>query len=107
MFEFTQGGIEDLEKLIRMHEVMKGFYFWAPPTSACMRRSFERQHTIPEIRWTEGDHSYTAECSTICSCAHIYYKGIFTRDGKSTNIVTIKNSFHRMCEELGGVDPFE
>ena len=102
MYEFTMrhAGIDDLERIINTHEQMKNHYFWNPPNIAALRRKFERMNTHPEIAWTENGTHYTAETKCTCSCNHIYYNGIFTRNGKKTNISAIRSSYQRMLEEM-------
>lgn len=95
--------ISSLENLIGTAEKFRSSYFWNPPQSACARRSYERQHSIPEISWTENGHNYTAEFSVDCSCRNIYAKGRYTRDGDKTTLTAIKNSYKRMSEKLGAM----
>lgn len=83
--------------MIATAERMKNAYYWMPPTSAGSRRSYERQNSIETITWKESGHVYTAKFETVCSCAHIYTKGIYTKDGRKTNLVAIRNSYKRLA----------
>lgn len=76
---------------------MRNAYFWMPPSNAGSRRSYERQNSVNTITWKESGHVYTAEFRTICSCAHIYTKGIYTKDGKKTTLLAIRNSYKRLA----------
>lgn len=76
---------------------MKNAYFWMPPTNAGSRRSYEKQNSVPVITWKENGHVYTAEFRVWCSCAHIYTKGDYTKDGKKTTLLAIRNSYKRLA----------
>lgn len=93
-------GRETLEKIgtvIETAERMKNAYFWNPPTSASSRRSYEARNTTPTFTWKESGHVYTARFETVCSCAHVYTKGFYTKDGRKTTLTAIRNSFKRLA----------
>ena len=83
--------------LLATAERMKSSFYWKPPTGAAMRRCYEKTNSIPTIVWKESGHVYTAEYKTICSCAHVYAKGIYTKDGKKTTLLAIRNSYKRLA----------
>ena len=83
--------------MIDTAERMRNAYFWLPPTNAGSRRAYEKQNSVPVIMWKESGHVYTAEFRVICSCAHVYTKGIYTKDGMKTNLVAIRNSYKRLA----------
>lgn len=100
-FDFTDHEtLSKLDQILRTHAQMRNFYFWDPPSNAPMRCEFERRFTHPEISWTENGNLYTAETVCTCSASHIYYKGIFTRNGKKTRVDVIQRSYERMVEEI-------
>lgn len=100
MDEFTPSLLEELDAIIRTHNQMKYYYFFQPPLYASQRRAFEAFNTHSEITWTEGGHRYTAETVCTCSAKNVYYKGIFTKDGKKTTIKAVENSYERMVSEI-------
>lgn len=88
--------MNQLAAIIAESERMRGAYFWTPPQSASMRRTYERKHTHPRICWEENGHKWTAEYTVQCSCRNIYAKGIYTKDGAQTTLTAIRNSLKRM-----------
>lgn len=101
MYRFNGNAtLDDLERIILTHEQMHGHYFWNPPNTATMRRRFEKMNTHAAIGWTENDDVYTAGTICSCSCQHIYYNGVFSKNGKKTTIKAIKNSYQRMLFEF-------
>lgn len=98
MFEFYEGSLEDLEKLLRLHETLQKSFFWSPPPTAGGRRDFERRFTANPVMWREGSHEYSAKTRLLCTTSNIYYKAAFEIDGRRTNVTTIRNSYKRMSE---------
>ena len=98
MFEFYEGSLEDLERLLQLHDMLQKCFHWSPPPTASARRSFETKFRASPVSWREGSHEYSAKPSLFCSAANIYYKAVFEVDGRRTNVTTIRNSFKRMSE---------
>lgn len=92
------GVLEQILAIIEEAEAMRGAYYYTPPSHAGARRSYERQHTRPEVQWEEGGHVYTARYDVTCSCRNVYARGAYTRDGKPTTLTAVKNSYRRMKE---------
>ena len=88
--------INAVRAIVKEAEAMRGAYFFRSPGSAGSRRSYERYHSHEEVRWVEAGHEYTAEYVVSCSCANVYAKGVYTRDGSPTTLTAIKNSLKRM-----------
>lgn len=88
--------LEKIGAVIEVAERMKTAYFWKPPTHASMRRYYEKTNSIPTVTWKESGHVYTARFDTRCSCAHIYTSGTYTKDGKKTTLLAIRNSYKRL-----------
>lgn len=100
MYKFTGNAtLDDLERIVLTHEQMHNHYFWNPPNNATMRRKFEKMNSHEEISWTENGDFYTAATVCTCSCQHIYYKGVFSKNGKKTTSKAIKNSYQKMLME--------
>ena len=93
--------IKKINEIITEAAAMKGCYFWQSPGSAGARRSYEKKHSHDEITWTDGKDTYTAEYSVRCSCSNIYATGTYTKNGKKTTLLAIKNSLKRL-ESLAG-----
>ena len=91
--------IEQIQAIIKEAEKMSGAYFFTPPSIAGMRRSYEKYHSHPLVEWDEGGHHYTAEYTVTCSCKNVYASGTYTKDGKKTTLVAIRNSMKRMQAE--------
>lgn len=83
-------------QIIEEAEAHRSAYFFRPPTSAGARRSYEKKHSVPEITWTEGGHTYSASYSVRCTCSNVYASGEYTRDGAKTTLTAIRNSLKRM-----------
>ena len=79
---------------------MKNAYFFHSPQMASGRRQYEERHSHDMVEWTEGGNTYTAQYTVSCSCANIYAKGIYTKNGKTTTLTAIKNSLKRLDKEL-------
>lgn len=88
---------ESIQAIIRVAETAKNAYFWKPAPTAGGRRQNERRRARPEITWTEGGHTYTAEFRYQESCSNVYAYGVYTRDGKKTTLTAIRNSYNRLC----------
>lgn len=88
--------ITAISAIINEAEKMKNAYFFAPPSSAGGRRSYERYHSHDTIAWEEGGHTYTAAYTVECSCNNVYARGTYTRDGKPTTLTAIRNSYKRL-----------
>lgn len=88
--------INNIKHLIETAEKFRNSYFWTSPSSAGMRRSYEKQNSVPMIEWDEGGNHYTAEYNVSCSCKNIYASGIYTKNGNKTTLTTIKNSLKRL-----------
>lgn len=89
--------LKALEAIIDEADTMRGAYFFRPPMSASNRRSYEKRHCHDRIEWTEGGHTYSAEYVVSCSCANVYARGTYTRDGKPTTLTAIRNSYNRLA----------
>ena len=88
--------IAALNKIVQEAAFMKNAYFFTPCGNASGRRSYEKWHSVPEITWTEGNNTYSAEFITKCSCKNVYASGIYTKNGNKTTLTTIKNSLKRL-----------
>ena len=92
----TAATLAAIAAIIDEAERMRNAYFFPPISSASSRRAYERRHSHDEITWTESGHTYTAEYEVSCSCANVYARGTYTRDGKKTTLTAIRNSYKRM-----------
>lgn len=93
---YTVDTIKALGTLINDAKHMQRAYFWRPPTSADSRRRYEQQHSHPTICWTENGCEFEASYDVTCSCNNIYAKGTYRRNGKTTTLLAIQNSYERM-----------
>ena len=91
--------IHQISSLIAVADHYRYSYYMTPSSLAAGRRLEEKRGTVPEFTWTEGGHKYTACYKVTCSCVHVYASGYYTRDGKKTNLTTIKNSLARLEAE--------
>lgn len=87
--------------IIAQAEKFRNTYFFTPPGSAGMRRSYERYNSRSEITWQDGKDTFTAAFDVSCSCRNVYAKGRYTRNGRPTTLTAIKNSCRRMAEKEG------
>lgn len=88
--------IAAIAAIIEEAATMKNAYFFAPPSSASARRSYEKKHSHAKVEWEEGGHTYTAEYTVDCSCKNVYAYGTYTRDGSKTTLTAIRNSYKRL-----------
>lgn len=91
--------LEKILAIINEAEKMRNAYFFKPPMSAGMRRSYEKKHSHNEITWNEDNHVYTARYEVRCTCNNVYAKGYYTKDGKETTLTAIRNSYKRLNEK--------
>lgn len=89
--------INAIAEIIAQAERFRNAYFFAPPFSAGLRRSYEKNNTVPAVEWKEGGHTYSAAYRVECSCKNVYARGEYYRDGRKTTLTTIKNSYKRIC----------
>lgn len=92
----TTETINAVRSIVKQAEKFKGCYFWWPEKRAGARRYMEKRESRDTVEWTEGGHTYTARFVVKCFCSHIEAKGIYTKDGKKTTLVAIRNSLKRM-----------
>lgn len=88
--------IEAIRSIITTAEKFRNAYFFTPPSSAGGRRSYERYNSVPAVQWSENGHDYTAEYVVRCSCNNVYAEGRYTKDGKKTTLLAIRNSLKRL-----------
>lgn len=88
--------LQQLSAIIDEADAMRSAYYFTPPYNASSRRSYEKRHSHPTIEWTESGHSYTAAYTVSCSCRNVYASGEYTKDGKKTTLLAIRNSYNRM-----------
>lgn len=92
----TTETINAVRSIVKQVEKFKGCYFWQPEKLAGVRRSMEKRESRDTVEWTEGGHTYTARFDVECYCSHTEAKGTYTKDGKKTTLVAIRNSLKRM-----------
>ena len=79
----------ELMAIIEQHDDMKGCYFWKPPSSASMRRRYERERSASMAFLFRGAlYEIDQECS--CSCRNIYYSLSVHVDGRKKDIRSLK-----------------
>ena len=81
-------------------EKMRGAYFFTPPTSASLRRSYERYHSKGPVEWEEGGNSYFARISVSCSCRRVYCYTYYYVNDDVTNLTKVRNSYNRLYKEF-------
>lgn len=89
-----------LSALVATAEKFRNAYFWSSPQKAADRRNYEKYHSIPEFAFEYDGKSYTAEYSVQCTCNNVYARGYYYRDGKKTNITTLKNVMQKIQAEI-------
>ena len=93
---YTIKTVSDVKDIFAQSEKFRNVYFWKPEASAGLRRSMERRESRPIVEWDEGGHHYTAQFDVSCTCSHTEAKARYTKDGKWTTAVAIRNSLKRM-----------
>ena len=88
--------VDAIRNVIKCAESMKGAYFFTPPGNAPGRRAYERKFSAPLVTWNEGGDEFAAEFVTTCSCANVYARGHYTRNGTKTTLTAIRNSLARL-----------
>lgn len=94
--------VADVKDIFDQAEKFRNVYFWSPEPSARARRSMERRESRPIVEWDEGGRHYTARFDVTCTCSHTKAAARYTKDGKKTTAVAIRNSLKRMVFELDG-----
>lgn len=94
--------VADVKDIFAQAEKFRNVYFWKPEASEGIRRSMERRESRPTVEWDEGGHHYTAQFDVTWTCSHTEAKARYTKDGKKTTVVAIRNSLKRMLSEFDG-----
>ena len=93
----------DVKEILAQAEKFRNVHFWRPEPTAGGRRSMERRESRPLVEWDEGGHHYTAQFDVTCTAGgRTEAKASYTKDGKRTTAVAIRNSLKRMAFELDG-----
>ena len=69
-----------LQRVLNLHEAMKGCYFFQPPASAGQRRAYEAHNSL-ETEIIHDGKTIGISQVTECSCKNVYYKMSITIDG--------------------------
>lgn len=85
-----------ISEIIRNAEETKQAYFWQPCPTARQRRAAEKRRNCETVAWYENGNFFTAEFHYSESCAHVYAKGIYMRNGSKTTLKAVKASFDRL-----------
>ena len=91
--------IANLRNIIRIADHYRNAIYMTPPATAGGRRYVERRGTVPYFEWEDGGHKFSACYKVECIGSHIYACGVYTRDGKKTNLLAVKNSLKRLETE--------
>lgn len=73
-----------LQKVLELHEKMRGAYFYTPPCSARGRRSYERQNSLNTSVVDDQGNEILIQQETSCSCRNVYYKMKIFINGEKT-----------------------
>lgn len=77
----TNVTIQSLESIIDLHDKMKNCYFFSSPSSAAMRRSYEKYNSMTTEFELDGQQVKVVQ-DTKCSCRNVYYKMTIYIDGQ-------------------------
>jgi len=77
-----------LTEIVERHEKLRNAYFWSPNGNASGRRNSEKRNND---FYENNRYGISAKNSYSESCKNVYYKGIFTVEGKHTTVTKIKN----------------
>lgn len=94
--EYDKELINSIKAIVDLDEQMKGAFFWQPPILQFMKKIYNKKHSLPEVKWTEDGHTFTASYTTDCGPRHIFAEGHYTCDGRKVEVQAIKNSLDRM-----------
>lgn len=90
--------ISQLNAIIKLHEKMKGSYFYNSPMNASSRRSYE-QHNSLETTITHNNQEVRVEQNTQCSCKNVYYKmSIYINGNITTKNISFVKKLLKECE---------
>ena len=73
--------VSKINKIINLHETMKGAYFFSSPTFANERRRYEEKYSLVSEFEYQGN-LYRVEQVTNCSCRNVYYTIRYYENGK-------------------------
>lgn len=77
--------IHILEQIIGLHESMKGYYFYIPPSQSWSRRYYEEKHSKISTFEYKGD-TYLVEQNTRCSCKNVYYSVKYYKNDEQISV---------------------
>lgn len=88
--------IRMLKVLVSIADYYRNASYMTPPANAAERRQEDYRGTVPYFEWSEGGHKFSACYKVQCTISRIYARGVYTRDGKKTTLLAVKNSLKRL-----------
>lgn len=88
--------ISQLRTLIRIAEHYRNAIYMTPPVTFTERINAMINGTVPYFEWSENGHKFSACYRVYINQEHVFAKGEYTRDGKKTNLLAVKNSLKRL-----------
>lgn len=81
-----------LQEIIDFHKKHQAIFFWEPGKNATQRRNNEKkfEENAPRYAFKTKDGLLKADFEYNESCNNVYYKGIFTLDGRKVTISEFK-----------------
>ncbi|MHA2039774.1 MAG: hypothetical protein ACW98X_25440 [Promethearchaeota archaeon] len=94
-FNYLKEVKENLRFVIDLHSKMKNSFVENSPSKASSRRSYERQNSYSYV-FQIGDVIIDTLCTTRCSAANIYYKGVFYIDDQKVTVAKLKSIYEAL-----------
>ena len=95
-----KNSISDVQYFISQCDYFKNSYFFHSPGAASDRRKYEEQNSIPKFTTILNGDEYELEFTVSCSCKNVYVSKIIVKNGKITNLKSLKNSLNKELNAL-------
>lgn len=96
--------LAQIKEIIDIAMVYRDSYLHSPPCDEYERKRMAAEDSKPLVCWQEGRDTYTAKYTVRASAYNYYAKGEYTKNGKTTNLKAIKNSYQRLLSLRQGID---
>lgn len=85
--------LAQIKEIIDIAMIYRDSYLHSPPCDEYERKRMAAEDSKPLVCWQEGGDTYTAKYTVRASAYNYYAKGEYTKNGKTTNLKAVKNSY--------------
>lgn len=89
----------EVNYFINQCDYFKNSYFFHSPCDAHSRRNYEYKNSISKFTVVLNGDEYELEFIVSCSCKNVYVYKTIVKNGVSTNLRALKNSYKKELEK--------